>query len=406
MPPRGRKRKSESIASEMDDAPSMTTTTTAGQKVATKTSSAEESPRKRQKTGVTAAQKQALIDNLQLEVTERARKLRAQYSLQAQGLRTRIEIRVNRIPMALRKLKMGELLQKHSTSQQKPAASKKTPAYSSEIRPAAPPVPEKDYHAARPPMSRAESSPRAAVSRPMKRLSDQLAGGDKENQNTHLDNPKKRQRAGNASAATHTTQSAQVLSPASSNSRLNPRERGAAAHAHAPSSPVKSFIARPMSPTKQSTNLISSMVEKARATRAATTRKPTTSSTASSAAGGTSRARAKATTATAAAPASRSTAAAVARNARRISGISESSDASTSTVVRKVGRPPGSTAASGGARKVTGTTSSSAAKKSVMGSIKKSMASASTKKAPAAKAAPATAAAATTRSGRILRKRE
>ena len=200
MPPRGRKRKSESVASEMDDAPNMTTTTTAGQKIATKTSSAEESPRKRQKTGVTAAQKQALIDNLQLEgaflksrlaktrsngqgrikhiskqytnstVTERARKLRAQYSLQAQGLRTRIEIRVNRIPMALRKLKMGELLQKHSTSQQKPATSKQTTAYPSTTRPAAHPVPEKEYHAARPPMSRAESSPRAAVSRPMKRL--------------------------------------------------------------------------------------------------------------------------------------------------------------------------------------------------------------------------------------------
>lgn len=64
MPPRGRKRKSEAIASEMDDAPSMTT---AGQKIATKMDSVEESPRKRQKTGVTAAQKQALIDNLQLE---------------------------------------------------------------------------------------------------------------------------------------------------------------------------------------------------------------------------------------------------------------------------------------------------------------------------------------------------
>ena len=46
-------------------------------------------------------------------VTERARKLRAQYMMQAQGLRTRIEIRVNRIPMALRRANMGELFSKH-----------------------------------------------------------------------------------------------------------------------------------------------------------------------------------------------------------------------------------------------------------------------------------------------------
>jgi Nbl1 / Borealin N terminal len=96
---------------------------------------------------ITQAQKQALIDNLQLEstrphfpravsavyccefggfeltlcgctVSERARKLRAQYSLQAQGLRTRIEIRVNRIPVALRKANIGELLAKYSEEQQ------------------------------------------------------------------------------------------------------------------------------------------------------------------------------------------------------------------------------------------------------------------------------------------------
>ena len=73
MPPRGRKRKStESVASDFVDAPStitatMTTTTSTtamGQKVPTKT---EDSPSKRRKVGVTLAQKQALIDNLQLE---------------------------------------------------------------------------------------------------------------------------------------------------------------------------------------------------------------------------------------------------------------------------------------------------------------------------------------------------
>jgi hypothetical protein len=36
--------------------------------------------------------------------------------LQAQGLRMRIEIRVNRIPMALRTVKMGDLYAKHHES--------------------------------------------------------------------------------------------------------------------------------------------------------------------------------------------------------------------------------------------------------------------------------------------------
>lgn len=49
-------------------------------------------------------------------VTERARKLRAQYALQANDLRARIERRVNRIPVALRKATMGELLERHMAS--------------------------------------------------------------------------------------------------------------------------------------------------------------------------------------------------------------------------------------------------------------------------------------------------
>ncbi|KXL44218.1 MAG: hypothetical protein FE78DRAFT_71928 [Acidomyces sp. 'richmondensis'] len=60
---------------------------------------------------ITQAQRQAIMDNLQLEITDRARKLRAQYSLQAQSLRMRLEMRVNRIPLALRKRTMGELLE-------------------------------------------------------------------------------------------------------------------------------------------------------------------------------------------------------------------------------------------------------------------------------------------------------
>jgi hypothetical protein len=54
-----------------------------------------------------------------MAVTERARKLRAQYALQAQSLHTRIELRVNRIPTSLRNVTMGELLQKYAVSAKK-----------------------------------------------------------------------------------------------------------------------------------------------------------------------------------------------------------------------------------------------------------------------------------------------
>lgn len=43
------------------------------------------------------------------EVTERARKLRNQYKLQAQSLRAHIEMRINRVPNSLRRSKMGDL---------------------------------------------------------------------------------------------------------------------------------------------------------------------------------------------------------------------------------------------------------------------------------------------------------
>lgn len=43
-------------------------------------------------------------------VTERARRLRAQYVLQAQSLRSKLERRVSRVPLALRNKTMGDLL--------------------------------------------------------------------------------------------------------------------------------------------------------------------------------------------------------------------------------------------------------------------------------------------------------
>ncbi|KAF1810694.1 hypothetical protein P152DRAFT_483769 [Eremomyces bilateralis CBS 781.70] len=71
---------------------------------------------------ITVAQRQALIDNLQLEVTERARKLRAIYALHAQGLRSRLEMRINRVPQSLRSANIEELVNKYANpSPVKPA---------------------------------------------------------------------------------------------------------------------------------------------------------------------------------------------------------------------------------------------------------------------------------------------
>ncbi len=95
-------------------------------------------------------------------VTERARKLRANYNLHAQSLRTRIEIRINRIPMSLRRAKMGDLLIKYSKDQQR-----KIEKAAASSRP--PPVPEKDN----PPTRGNGSRPATAMSastRTVKRL--------------------------------------------------------------------------------------------------------------------------------------------------------------------------------------------------------------------------------------------
>lgn len=346
------------------------------------------SPIKRRKIGISLAQKQALIDNLQLEVTERARKLRAQYNLQAQGLRTRIEIRVNRIPMALRRAKMGDLVNKYSGN-----ASQKSNATS--YRP--PPVPEKDIrHKTTVSYTSTLAAPVSrGPGRPPKRTSDEIAGGNKENMD--INSPKKRMRASPAPDVMHNP--SQVLSPTSSNTRIAPRKRGVVTTAStAPASPAKPQISRPPSPVKKASGgtLISNMVEKARSTRAAAaTRKATTSSTASSASAAAVPRTRRGATATTAAAAAR--AAAPSRTARRVSGVSESSDGSTSTVVRK--RVGATTAAS--AR----TATAAAPKRTVMGTIKKGVAGATTRKAPAKTvAAPASAATATS-TGRVLRKR-
>ncbi|KAI1387079.1 Borealin N terminal-domain-containing protein [Hypoxylon trugodes] len=353
-----RKRKSNQSTSSPED-----------QKIPTTKGSPQRSPIKKRRLGLSIAQKQALIENLQLEITERARRLRAQYNIQAQQLRSRVEMRINRIPTALRKAKMGELLSKSLQPQQPPRPPKSTYV-------AKPPsVPAKDGTSPKPIQRKPIPTTSAAAGR--KRLSEEISGADKENLGSAVENPKKRIR-GAATKGPASTQPGQILSPTTSNTRVVPRER--------PASPTKRVISRPPSPVKgpppkASSNILSNMVEKAKGTRpAAGTRKATTSSTTSSNNGPTT------TRTRQPAVPSRPPTAASTRGRRKVSATSEASDGSTATVVKK-------TTASRAAK----TTAAPPAKRTVMSTIK----SATTKKPPASKATAAPA----TGTGRTLRKR-
>lgn len=198
--------------------------------------------------------------------------------------------------------------------------------------------------------------------------STEISGGDKENE-IGGDATKKRVRA--AMQDGNHVRPTQVLSPTSSNSRLVNREYTA--------SPTKSYLSRPGSPLKSTgtrsaataTSMLSSMVEKAKAARAAGTRKVTAPTNATSRPAPASAAK------TRRAPAKQQPARPATRTGRRVSAHSETSEASNSTVVRK----PASKA------------STATAKKSVMGSIRKGVANTRA-------TAPTTSS-----SGRVLRKR-
>ncbi|KAL1893615.1 hypothetical protein Cpir12675_004045 [Ceratocystis pirilliformis] len=290
-------------------------------------------------------------------ITERARRLRAQYNLQAQSLRTRVEIRLNRIPMSLQKLTMAELVKRHVQQQERSAQIAAKIAAGMTKSTAAP--------VARPGMKAVPSlAAPTQTTRRFKRTSNAMLGGDKENDNGSSDPmeyPKKRARAVPANAS----ENGPVLSPTSSNSRLVPRSWQ---QSPTKTSPIKVPVSRAASPVKTSrANLLSNMVEKAKTTRAAMTRKATTasvtstvSSTASTTAS--SRTKRKAASKQAAAPATRIT--------RRTSGDSNSS---SSTVVKKTSSRPGTAmskssttsrgkAASGTATKKTAASKASAPK--------------------------------------------
>lgn len=397
-PPRGTKRKSDESASrgdQVENAQNMTEHFGATRKGSP--SVAQESPRKRQRTGISLSQKQALIDNLQLEIADRARRLRAQYNLQAQGLRTRIEIRVNRIPMALRKTRMGELADKYKNGQHSQPLRPTPSAFSTSVS-LPPPVPEKDTPVARQTSqatSSTSTSSRPGPGRPPKHTSDQALRTDKENLGKAVEPEqlKKKQR-GHPVTEAEPTKSSSVLSPASANVRTLPRTTpGSKSLA---SRPGASTVIGTSSPVKQisASNLFSNLAEKARSTRpGASPRKQTAStSTTASSAGGSARGR---TPAKAAGPGS-IRGAATAKTTRRASIISESSEGSTSTVVKK-GTTKGATSAVDKEMAPPPST-----KKSVMGTIRRGVTGGGVSKKTAASKKASTASTAT---GRVLRKR-
>ncbi|MCJ1280923.1 hypothetical protein MMC26_000241 [Xylographa opegraphella] len=202
----------------------------------------ERSPMKKRPFQITQRQKQALIDNLQLEITERARKLRAQYALQAQSLRTRVESRVNRIPKNLRTAKMGELLLKYAESNQQDAkvGAKAT------VKPVPTKSTEKRIANANLQAAELENN---GHTRGVKRSSEIFATADKENaidMDQPIPNPKKRSKTAATAPSRQVTNPSSVLSPKSSNSRTLP---------HSPirppfGSPQKSCLSHPVSPLK------------------------------------------------------------------------------------------------------------------------------------------------------------
>ncbi|KAL5357421.1 Borealin N terminal-domain-containing protein [Aspergillus floccosus] len=226
----------------------------------------------RKKMRITRNQKQALIDNLQLEITERARKLRAQYVLQANDLRARIERRVNRIPVALRKANMGELLEKHQ------AALRAAHGSPSPRKHASPAKGARTFAAIPGSHGKIKPSVSSPNARRVKKQSHEGIYSDKENAPATgesldvLKNPKRRGKPG-AGAGTSRVVSQEVrgadyriLSPKSSNSRTYPQSPLRAS----PEKPQNSsYLARPMSPLKPSSPLKSTSASISRSTKGA-----------------------------------------------------------------------------------------------------------------------------------------
>jgi len=292
--------------------------------------------------------------------------------MQAQGLRARIEIRVNRIPMALRRANMGELFSKHEDAgkQQSMTTNSSTLVQATVMTNSSKSLVQETQRNARQSPSPMRVAKRLRLVNHydshvllLNRQSDEIS--DKENDD--LSNPKKRAKA-QVPPQNKRLQPDQVLSPRSANSRTLPRSPVRSAL-----SPGKSYLARPVSPLKPmgpavtggAAGILTNMVEKAKSTRATAARKTAASSSASSTAGA---GRGKKVPQVATAKAGRG----------RASNSSQSTDAGSGTTVATKNTAP----------------TKSPVKKTVIGTIK-GMGGTATKKPAAPKAAPT----------RVLRKR-
>ena len=368
---------------------------------------------------ITRNQKQALMDNLQLEsmsynlapnhntdylVTERARKLRAQYALQSSDLRARIERRVNRIPVSLRKANMGELLEKHNAQARRGVSSpsKKLVRPSKGARNMTTMSPARNH-------STTSQSRLAKKQRYGSCCGDMVPANsvvspeglysDKENAPAAgealdgLSNPKRRANgAGGTSRVVSQTvrgEESRILSPKSSNSRSYP-------HSPLRGSPDKLQMSRQMSPLKPSSPLRgpqASLAGNSRArnvtgTSARDNRPPSQLRGATRTAGNGPRA--------VRSPAQRPP---TRQQERRLSTSTTSSTASAGTTIVKSARPATAT----GTRKPTTTSSNAAAKKTTVAKNQAPSAAAKRGAAAAAKKAPTPAEAPAGR--RALRKR-
>ncbi|KAL9584628.1 MAG: hypothetical protein Q9212_002004 [Teloschistes hypoglaucus] len=314
---------------------------------------------------LTQNQKQALIDNLQLEskipyeiglelfvlighaVAERARKLRAQYALQSQSLRTRIELRINRIPQAIRKANMGELYDKYlESTKQPPETAKALESSTKQQSPA-----KSDSHSSKHTEIITGLPPRG-----IKRNSDHIsADDDKENtpDPTMPLNSKKRVKPN----AIHPSNPKFVLSPRSANAQNIVHQSPARPQL---GSPQKSYLSHATSPLKPSITVsINKAASPVKAVAVAATGGMTDAATANTVekprATRTRGAATKATKSQTATAAKKAKAAPITRakrgvepavkdeGSRTVSAASNASNATT--VVRKAGRGAGTTAA-------------------------------------------------------------
>lgn len=361
-------------------------------------------PRKKLK--ITQRQKQTLIDNLQLEsmstfgsqitstpslsiltnvsVTERARRLRAQYAMQAQDLRSRIERRVNRIPVALRKTLMGTLLEKYSSAPQL-QSPKKSAVPNRAIKS---PIASKKQKGVEYPSLSATNSP----SRRPKETSNVGGYSDKENApvaeaHIPLDNPKKR---GNPAASGQPRSVSQVLRDAETKV-LSPKSSNSRTYKQSPlvTSPTKaSYMSRPTSPLKPASPL-KAMIEDARARATRPESKagsPAPSARRTKTTTQTKRTGVKPTSSIPKSPGNTSR-----QHTRNISTSTTSSNMSASTTIVKPTR---------GTQRATATTSGAAAKRATLNRSQGPTAAAAAKRTAVAakKAADAS-------TGRVLRKR-